>query len=63
MLPAVTTLDLAAGIALSPIGIGMPLALTLRVDNLTDRQYQEVFNFAAPGRRILVGGKIDAMLR
>jgi outer membrane cobalamin receptor len=27
------------------------------VENLFDEQYQEVFGFAAPGRRWLVGGK------
>lgn len=62
MQPAITTLDFAASIALFPNGSRAPLALTLRVDNLTDKRYQEVFNFDAPGRRILLGGKIDAPL-
>ncbi|MEX1186552.1 MAG: TonB-dependent receptor [Gemmatimonadaceae bacterium] len=63
MVPSASTLDFAASIALSRMGIGTPLALTLRVDNLTDTRYQEVFNFEAPGRRILLGGRFEAGLR
>ncbi|MCS7181804.1 MAG: TonB-dependent receptor [Thermoanaerobaculum sp.] len=32
-----------------------PLSLTLRVDNLADRAYQEVRGFPAPGRRFFLG--------
>jgi outer membrane cobalamin receptor len=39
------------------------VALTARVDNLFDKRYQEVFNFDAPGRRIVVGGRIDGIIR
>lgn len=37
------------------------VALTARVDNLLDRRYQDVFNFPAPGRAILVGAKLSAV--
>lgn len=60
--PAATVVDLAASL---PVRRGRmtPVALTLRVDNLLDKDYQEVFNFEAPGRRVLVGGRIEAPLR
>jgi outer membrane cobalamin receptor len=31
------------------------------VDNLLDRRYQDVFNFPAPGRAILIGAKLSAV--
>ncbi len=34
------------------------LVLTARVDNLFDRQYQQLFGFASPRRTILVGARI-----
>lgn len=51
-LPWYVTLDLAAEAT-----VWRGLAATLRVENLFGEQYQEVFGFAAPGRRWLVGGK------
>lgn len=63
MLPSFTTLDFAASVPVLTRN-GVPrLALTARVDNVFDKHYQEVFNFDAPGRRIVVGGKIDVILR
>lgn len=60
-LPSVTIADFAGSL---PVVRGRtPFAVTLRVDNLFDREYQEVFNFKAPGRRVLVGGRIEAPLR
>jgi len=61
-LPAATVMDLAATVPLM-LKTAPRLALTVRVDNLFDKNYQEVFNFDAPGRRVLVGGKIDAVWR
>lgn len=62
MLPSFTTFDLAASVPVFTRG-GVPsLALTVRVDNVFDKSYQEVFNFDAPGRRILVGGRVEAPL-
>ncbi len=36
------------------------VSLTGRVDNLLNRRYQDVFNFPAPGRAILIGAKLSA---
>jgi vitamin B12 transporter len=36
------------------------LSLTARVDNALDRKYQDVFNFPAPGRAVLIGARISA---
>jgi len=63
IVPSATTLDFAASVPVSGKRSRTPLALTLRVDNLTDKRYQEVLNFEAPGRRILLGGRIEAVLR
>lgn len=62
VLPSVTVADLAASLPLVRGGRA-PIALTLRVDNIFDKEYQEVFNFAAPGRRVLVGGRIEALVQ
>ena len=51
-LPQYVTLDLAAEAT-----VWRGLAATVRVENLLDEQYQQVFGFQAPGRRWLVGGK------
>ncbi|HUR92357.1 MAG TPA: TonB-dependent receptor, partial [Gemmatimonadaceae bacterium] len=61
-LPGVTVADLAGMFPLVRSGRA-PIALTLRVDNIFDKRFQEVFNFDAPGRRILLGGRIEALLR
>ena len=37
------------------------VSLTARVDNALDRRYQDVFNFPAPGRAILVGARLSAV--
>jgi vitamin B12 transporter len=63
MLPSFTTLDFAASVPILTRA-GVPrLALTTRVDNVLNMQYQEVFNFDAPGRRVVVGGKFDGIIR
>jgi vitamin B12 transporter len=61
-LPSATIADIAASL---PVVRGgrTPVALTLNVDNVFDKKYQEIFNFAAPGRRVLVGGRVEALLR
>ena len=61
-LPSATIADFAASFPVTRGGT-TPVALTARVDNVFDRRYQEVFNFDAPGRRILVGGRIETPLR
>jgi len=35
------------------------MSVTGRVSNLFDRRYDEIATYAAPGRMILVGGRID----
>ncbi len=43
-------------------GAGGTLSLTARAENVTGATYQEVFGFRTPGRRILVGARVDAGL-
>jgi vitamin B12 transporter len=57
-LPAYTLLDLSATLALAPVSRALaPFALTARVENALDRDYQTIFGFAAPGRTVLVGAR------
>jgi vitamin B12 transporter len=37
------------------------VSLTARVDNALNRQYQDVFNFPAAGRAVLIGARISAV--
>ena len=46
------------GSALSPQGGRPGLDLSLRVENLTDERYEEVFGFVTPGRGVYVGGRL-----
>ena len=36
------------------------LALTARVENLTGTAYQEIYGFRTPGRRLMLGARVDA---
>lgn len=56
-LPAYTTLDLSAAVPLM-VRNGSTVALTARVENALDRRYQEIANFPAPGRTVLVGARL-----
>lgn len=57
-LAAYTLVDLSADVSLAPLLHGpSPVALTARVENVFDRQYQQVFGFDAPGRVVLVGAR------
>jgi outer membrane cobalamin receptor len=38
------------------------LAITARIENLTDRRYEHVLNFAVPGRTILLGARYTGAL-
>jgi len=41
-------------------GAGRPsLALTVRAENVSGAQYQEILGFQAPGRRLLVGARVE----
>jgi vitamin B12 transporter len=55
--PAYTTVNLAADVDLFTLGTSA-VALTARADNLFAERYQEIFGFAAPGRVLLVGGRL-----
>jgi vitamin B12 transporter len=57
VLPAYTTVDLAAQIELLPRA-DLGLTWTLRVENVFDQEYVEVFGFPARGRTIFVGGRV-----
>ncbi len=58
-LPAYTVVDLAAEFQMAAARAGRPgLTLTLRTENLTNVQYEDVWGFAAPGRGVYVGGRV-----
>jgi vitamin B12 transporter len=54
VLPAYTVVDLAGAWTVS-LRRDSDVELTLRVRNLLDEQYQEIFNFATPGRVLQLG--------
>lgn len=56
-LPAYTTVDLSAAAPLVARN-GTIVALTARVENALDRSYQEILNFPAPGRTVLIGARL-----
>jgi vitamin B12 transporter len=49
------TLDAATDVRVLQAGASTPVALTFRVENLLDREYEAVKNYVAPGRTILAG--------
>ena len=58
-LPAYTVVDLSAEIEIARARAGRPgFELTVRAENLTGAEYQEVWGFAAPGRGVYVGGRV-----
>lgn len=60
VLPGYTTVDLAGDFRLFTTGPGGPsFSLTARAINLLNRHYDEIATYAAPGRTVLVGGRID----
>jgi outer membrane cobalamin receptor len=59
-LAAYTKTDLSAEYPLTGKKYG-GLTLNARVDNIFDKRYQEVFNFATPRRTILVGGRASTL--
>jgi vitamin B12 transporter len=55
-----TRLDVGGEVRLTPPRAGTPGAtLSLRVDNVENRAYQTVYGFAAPGRAILGGLRLE----
>ncbi len=58
VLPTYTTVDLAAQIEVFPQQTDLGLTWTLRVENVFDKKYVEVFGFPARGRTVFVGGRV-----
>ena len=56
VLPAYVTLDLAVQLKLLPAD---QMTWTLRLENLLDEEYQEVFGFPARGRTVFVGVRMS----
>jgi outer membrane cobalamin receptor len=55
-LPAYTKVDLSAEFPI-PVFSERSVSMNARVENVFDKQYQEVLNYAAPGRTFLLGGR------
>lgn len=54
-----TKVDLSGELALLPARAGRdPLALTMRVENLFDAEYQQIYGFRSPGRALHLGMRI-----
>jgi vitamin B12 transporter len=58
-LPSYVTVDLSANIGILQTP-SYTVALTGRVANLFDKDYQDVYNFPAPGRAVLIGARLTA---
>jgi vitamin B12 transporter len=59
-LPRVTTADFWANLnVFGPAGSRPALQATLRIENISDEQYETVTGFPARGRGILVGGRLS----
>ena len=59
VLPSYWRLDIAGEFDVLRLPASQPsFTATLRIENLLDQSYQEVFGFPAPGRRVLVGGRV-----
>jgi vitamin B12 transporter len=59
-LPAYTKVDLSAEYPLTGLKRG-GLTLNARVDNIFDKRYEDVLNFASPRRTILIGGRASTL--
>jgi vitamin B12 transporter len=57
-LPAYSLVNLAGEIDVGASGWTRDLTLTARVDNVFDTRYQQVFNYAAPGRVVRLGARV-----
>jgi vitamin B12 transporter len=57
-LPWYTTVDLAGELRLVRRR-ATDVALTLRLENALDEKYEAILNYPAPGRTLLVGGRVD----
>jgi vitamin B12 transporter len=52
------TLDLAGEYRVFGASTRSPVAVTVRVENALDRDYEGVRNFSAPGRTVLAGLRV-----
>ena len=63
MLPSYVRVDVAGSLGVLRSRRGKSVvALTFRVENLFDREYEDVLNFETPGRTILVGARYTGSL-
>jgi vitamin B12 transporter len=58
-LPSYTKLDLSAELPLTRVR-GGGITLNARLENVFDKRYEDVLNFAAPGRTILIGARASS---
>jgi vitamin B12 transporter len=58
-LPGYTKIDFAAAYPLAGIGLGS-LEVNARLENAFNKRYEEVLNFPAPGRVVLLGLRAGA---
>jgi vitamin B12 transporter len=62
-LPSYVRIDAAGSLDVLRLASGRSsVALTARVENLLDREYEDVLNFATPGRTILIGARYSGSL-
>ncbi len=62
-LPAYTRIDFAGNAEVLRFAGGRSaVSLTLRVENLFDRDYEDVLNFTTPGRTVLIGARFSGSL-
>jgi vitamin B12 transporter len=59
-LSSYTKLDLSADLPLASVGRG-GVTLNARLENALNKRYEEVLNFAAPGRTILIGARASTL--
>jgi vitamin B12 transporter len=61
-LPAYTKVDLAASRNLLSSSVGRSLSVTIRVDNLLDKKYEDVLHYPAPRRSYLIGARLSGAM-
>jgi vitamin B12 transporter len=61
-LPAYTKIDVAASRTIFRAASGLGLSATLRVDNILDRNYEDVLHYPAPRRTYLVGARLSGSM-
>jgi vitamin B12 transporter len=59
-LPAYTKVDLSAEYPLTGTGRA-ELTISARMENVFNRRYEDVLNFATPGRTVLIGARASSV--